>query len=60
MVEKQLQEKGILAKLLEKGIEILLKKECKNISKITVIICSSSTNFTICTGKSTSDPCDKI
>ena len=42
MVEKQLQEKGILAKLLEKGIEILLKKECKHISKIKIDIAASS------------------
>ena len=42
MLEKQLQEKGILTKLLEEGIKILLKKECKQISKLKVDIDASS------------------
>ena len=42
MVERQLQEKGILAKLLEKGIQILLKKECKQIGKIKIDITATS------------------
>ena len=42
MVEKQIQEKGILAKLLEKGIKILLKKECREIDKVRVDIEASS------------------
>ena len=42
MLEKQLKEKGILAKLLEKGIEILLKRECTHISKINIDIAASS------------------
>ena len=42
MEPKQIQEKGILAKLLEKGIKILLKKECKKIDKVRVDIEASS------------------
>ena len=42
MIAKQIQEKGILAKLLEKGIKILLKKECKKIAKIKIDISASS------------------
>ena len=42
MLEKQLQKKGILSKLLEEGIKILLKKECKQIDKIKVDIDASS------------------
>ncbi|MBW3042269.1 hypothetical protein [Prochlorococcus marinus] len=42
MIFKQNHKKGVLAKLLEKGIKILLKKECKNISNITIDIESSS------------------
>ncbi len=43
MIAKQIKEKGILAKLLEKGIEIFLKKECKKIGKIKIDIAASST-----------------
>ena len=43
MIAKQIEEKGILAKLLEKGIEIFLKKECKKIGKIKIDIAASST-----------------
>ena len=42
-IAKQIEEKGILAKLLEKGIEIFLKKECKKIGKIKIDIAASST-----------------
>ena len=42
MSAKQVQEKGILVKLLEKGIKALLIKECKKISNIKIDIVSSS------------------
>ena len=42
MESKKIKEKGILAKLLEKGIKILLKKECKKIGKIEIDIIASS------------------
>ena len=42
MIAKRIQGKGILAKLLEKGIRILLIKECKNIRNIKIDIISSS------------------
>ena len=42
MIPNQIKEKGILAKLLEKGIELLLRKECKKISKIEINIVASS------------------
>ena len=42
MISNQIQEKGILAKLLEKGIKILVKKECKKIGKIEINILASS------------------
>ena len=42
MIPKQIQEKGILAKLLEQGIKILLKKECKKIGKIEIDVIASS------------------
>ena len=45
MIEKQIQEKGILAKLLEQGIRILLLKECKKIGKLKIDIISSSTRI---------------
>ena len=45
MIAKQIEEKGILAKLLEKGIEIFLKKECKKIGKIKIDIAASSTQI---------------
>ena len=43
MIGKQIEEKGILAKLLEKGIGIFLKKECKKIGEIKINITASST-----------------
>ncbi len=42
MISKRIQEKGILAKLLEQGIRILLIKECKKISNLKIDIISSS------------------
>ena len=42
MISKQVQEKGILAKLLQKGIKILLKKECKQIGQLKIDILASS------------------
>ena len=42
MLPKQIQEKGILARIFEKGIEILLKKECQNIGKFEIDIVASS------------------
>ena len=45
MIAKRIKEKGILAKLLEQGIKILLIKECKNISNLRIDIVSSSTKI---------------
>ena len=45
MISKPIQGKGILAKLLEKGIKILVIKECKNISNLKIDIISSSTQI---------------
>ena len=45
MIAKRIKEKGILAKLLEKGIKILLIKECKKISNLKIDIISSSTQI---------------
>ena len=45
MSAKQVQKKGILVKLLEKGIKALLIKECKKISNIKIDIVSSSFNL---------------
>jgi len=42
MISKQAQVKGILAKLLETGIKILIKKECKQIGEIKIDIIASS------------------
>ena len=42
MVSKQSQEKGILAKLLEKGLKILVKKQCKQIGNIQIDIIANS------------------
>ena len=42
MISNRRQEKGILAKLLEKGIKILLSKECKKIGEIKINIIASS------------------
>jgi len=45
MITKWIKKKGILAKLLEQGIRILLVKECKKISNIKIDIISSSTQI---------------
>ena len=42
MAAKLIQEKGILVKLLESGIRILVLKECKKISNLKIDIVSSS------------------
>ena len=42
MIAKQLKDNGILAKILEKAIKILLKKECKRIGKVEIDIVASS------------------
>ena len=42
MISKRSQEKGFLAKLLEKVIKILLKNECKKIGKLKIDIFASS------------------
>ena len=45
MASKRSKEKGILAKLLEQGIRLLLFKECKKISNLKIDITSSSTQI---------------
>tara|TARA_Y100001968_G_scaffold295266_1_gene302497 strand:- start:799 stop:1434 length:636 start_codon:yes stop_codon:yes gene_type:complete len=42
MIPQRIEKKGIIAKFLEEGIKILLKKECKKISIIEVNILASS------------------
>ena len=42
MTSQKIQDKGILAKLLEKCITILVKNECYKIGKINVDIIASS------------------
>ena len=42
MISQQIKDKGILAKLLEKGIKILLQKECKNIRNLKINISGTS------------------
>jgi len=42
MIIKPIQDKGLLARLLEKCIEILLKKECKKIGEVEIDINASS------------------
>tara|TARA_Y100001968_G_scaffold253206_1_gene238800 strand:+ start:55 stop:687 length:633 start_codon:yes stop_codon:yes gene_type:complete len=42
MISNKIKEKGILAKLLEQGIKILLIKECKKISNVKIDILASS------------------
>ncbi|WP_269613379.1 hypothetical protein [Prochlorococcus marinus] len=42
MAAKLIQEKGILVKLLENGIRILVIKECKKISNLKIDVVSSS------------------
>ena len=45
MIFNTIENKGILVRLLEQGMKILLKKECKKISNIKVDIISSTTNL---------------
>ena len=45
MIAKRNKKKGIFVKLLEQGIRVLLIKECKKISHLTVDIISSSTQI---------------
>ena len=42
MISKKIQKKGLLAKFLEEGIKILIKKECKNIGEINIDIFATS------------------
>ena len=42
MVFKGIQNKGILAKLLEKGIKIFLRSQCKKVDEINIDIIASS------------------
>ena len=42
MTSNRIKEKGILSKLLEKAIKILLRKECKKIGEIEIDIIASS------------------
>ena len=42
MIPKRIQEKGIISKLLEQGIRILLYKECKKIDNLKIDIVSSA------------------
>ncbi len=42
MKEKRKERKGVLSKLIEKGIEIFLKKECRMIKNININISSSN------------------
>tara|TARA_B100000579_G_scaffold241_1_gene173 strand:+ start:251 stop:883 length:633 start_codon:yes stop_codon:yes gene_type:complete len=45
VVAKEINKKGILAKLIGQGVRILLIKECKNISNIKIDIISSSSQI---------------
>ena len=45
MIAKWIKEKGILTKLLEQGIKILLIKECKKIINLKIDIMSTSTQI---------------
>ena len=45
MIAKWVKEKGILTKLLEQGIKILIIKECKKISSLKIDIVSNSTRI---------------
>ena len=45
MIAKWVKEKGILTKLLEQGIKILLIKECKKIINLKINIMSTSTQI---------------
>ena len=45
MIVKRIQGKGILAKLLEQCVRILILKECKKINNLKINIISSSANM---------------
>ena len=45
MIVKRIQRKGILAKLLEQCVRILILKECKKINNLKINIISSSANI---------------
>ncbi len=45
MIAKWIKEKGILTKLLEKGIKFLVIKECKKIRNLKIDILSTSTQI---------------
>ena len=45
MIAKWIKENGILTKLLEKGIKILVIKECKKIRNLKIDIISTSTQI---------------
>ena len=45
MIAKWIKEKGILTKLLEKGIKFLVTKECKKIRNLKIDIISTSTQI---------------
>ena len=45
MIVRRIQGKGILAKLLEQCIRILILKECKKINKLKINIISTSTKL---------------
>ena len=45
MIAKRIKEKGILTKLLEQGIKILIIKECKKIRNLKIDIISTSTQI---------------
>ena len=45
MIVRRIQNKGILVKLLEKIIRVLLKKECKTIGNLKIDIVSSSSKI---------------
>ena len=45
MIAKWIKEKGILTKLLEKGIKFLVIKECKKIRNLKIDIISTSTQI---------------
>tara|TARA_B100000700_G_C14740369_1_gene712715 strand:- start:93 stop:725 length:633 start_codon:yes stop_codon:yes gene_type:complete len=45
VIAKSVKKKGILTKLLEKGLQILLIKECKKIGNLKIDIISSTTQI---------------
>ena len=42
MESNQIKDNGVLTKLLEKGIKIFIKKECKNVGKVNIDIYATS------------------